>query len=188
MEGLVWRILLLSTMTVFKKVSAITFCEQSAMTVRYVEECPTHFRSWEIAAKKMNCESIEERCSDSFNTRRHQFQYHCVINAWRNATLEVCALNRTIFGYCTEYNIYGTVIQDDYGADCTKFNPPCPKSYNSAEAYKYQTCYDLVIKNRRMREYTVTDLKHPNSTPERVCGKLALPILTILFVIQTHVL
>lgn len=26
------------------------------------------------------------------------FQYHCVINVWRNATLKVCALNRTILG------------------------------------------------------------------------------------------
>uniref|UniRef100_A0A8W8JJW3 Kazal-like domain-containing protein n=1 Tax=Magallana gigas TaxID=29159 RepID=A0A8W8JJW3_MAGGI len=98
MEGLVWMVLLLSTITIFIKVSAITFCEKSAITVRYVEHCPTDFRSWEIAAKKMKCESIEQRCSDSFNTGRHRFQYHCVINAWMNATLEVCALNRTIFG------------------------------------------------------------------------------------------
>lgn len=41
-------------------------------------------------------------------------------------------------GYCTEYNINETVIQDNYGTDCTNLNPPCPKSYNSAEAYKCQ--------------------------------------------------
>eukprot|EP00105_Crassostrea_gigas_P044115 XP_019928263.1 PREDICTED: uncharacterized protein LOC109620391 [Crassostrea gigas] len=167
MEGLVWRILLLSTMTVFKKVSAITFCEQSAMTVRYVEECPTDFRSWEIAAKKMNCESIEERCSDSFNTRRHQFQYHCVINAWRNVTLEVCAPNRTIFGYCTEYSINGKVIQENYGAYCSTDDPPCPPLYNSAEAYKYQTCYGLVKRNRKLTNYTVRDSYYPNMAAER---------------------
>lgn len=102
------------------KVNAITFCEKSTMTIKYVEKCPTDAKSWKIAAEKMNCESIEHHCSDSFNTGRHQFQYHCVINAWRNATLEVCAPNRTILGYCTEYNIHGTVIQDNYGADCTK--------------------------------------------------------------------
>lgn len=45
-------------------------------------------------------------------------------------------LSNSLLGYCTEYNIYGTVIQDKYGADCTKFNPPCQKSYNSEEAYK----------------------------------------------------
>ncbi|XP_065927664.1 uncharacterized protein [Magallana gigas] len=158
------------------------------MTIKYVEKCPTDAKSWKIAAEKMNCESIEQRCSDSFNTGRHQFQYHCVINAWRNATLEVCALNRTIFGYCTEYNINGTVIQDNYGADCTMFNPPCPSSYNSAEAYKYQTCYDLVKRNRKMADYTIKDSKHPYSASERLCGMLALPILTILHVMRAHVL
>uniref|UniRef100_A0A8W8JF10 Uncharacterized protein n=1 Tax=Magallana gigas TaxID=29159 RepID=A0A8W8JF10_MAGGI len=166
------------------EVSAILFCEKSALTVRYVENCPTDSSSWKNAAKKMNCESIEQRCSDE----HHRFQYHCVINAWRNATLEVCALNRTIIGYCTEYSINGTVIQDNYGADCTKFDPPCPSSYNSEEAYKYQTCYDLVRRNRKMTEYTVPDLKHPNSAAERLYGTLALPILAILLVILVHVL
>lgn len=98
MEGLVWRILLLSTMTIFKQVSAITFCKQSAMTVRYVKQCPTDFKSWEIAAKKMNCESVQQRCLDSFNTGQHQFQYHCVINAWMNATLEVTVRNTASTG------------------------------------------------------------------------------------------
>nr|XP_034330984.1 uncharacterized protein LOC109618301 isoform X1 [Crassostrea gigas] len=181
-------ILLLSLMYIYSEIHAITFCEKSTMTIKYVEKCPTDAQSWKIAAKKMNCESIEQDCSDSFNIGRHQFQYHCVINAWRNATLEVCALNRTIFGYCTEYSINGTVIQDNYGADCTKFDPPCPSSYNSEEAYKYQTCYDLVRRNRKMTEYTVPDLKHPNSAAERLYGTLALPILAILLVILVHVL
>lgn len=181
-------ILLLSMMFIYTEVYAITFCEKSAITVRYVDHCPTDFRSWGIAAKKMNCESIEQHCSDSFKTGRHQFQYHCVINAWMNATLEVCALNRTIFGYCTEYNINGFVIQDNYGADCTKLNPPCLSSYNSAEAYKYQTCYDLVKRNRKMADYTIKRSNHPNSPPERLCGMLTLPILTILHVMRAHVL
>lgn len=169
------------------KVLALTFCEKSILTVRYVEKCPTNSTSWEIAAEKLNCKSIEQNCS---RTGRDQFQYHCVINAWMNATLEVCALNRTIIGYCAEYSINGTVIQDNYGADCTKFNPPCPSSYDSAEAYKYQTCYDLVRSNRKMAEYTVEDLKQPtcNSASERFSEKLALPILTILQVIRAHVL
>lgn len=175
---------------VYSEVLAITFCEQSAMTVRYVKQCPTDFRSWEIAAKKKNCESVEQRCSDSFNTGRHSFQYHCVINAWRNTTLEVCALNRTIFGYCTEYSINGKVIQENYGADCSEDNPPCTPFYNSAEAYKYQTCYDLVKRNRKLTNYTVRNSKHPNMAPERNSGKLALQILTILLVILVlaHVL
>lgn len=39
-------------------------------------------------------------------------------------------------GYCTEYSINGKVIQENYGADCNKDDPPCPRLYNSAEAYK----------------------------------------------------
>lgn len=180
-------ILLLPVTYIYTEVHAITFCEKSTMTIKYVEKCPSDAESWKIATEKMNCESIEQRCSDSVNGR-HQFQYHCVINAWRNATLEVCALNRTIFGYCTEYNIYGTVIQENYGADCTKFNPPCQSAYNSADAYKYQTCYDLVKRNHKMAEYIVKDSKHPNSASERLCDKLAIPILAILHVIRGLVL
>eukprot|EP00105_Crassostrea_gigas_P035145 XP_019919293.1 PREDICTED: uncharacterized protein LOC105319322 isoform X2 [Crassostrea gigas] len=178
------KILLIWMFHVYTKILAITLCEKSNLTVRYVEKCPTDFTSWKIAAEKMNCESIEQKCSQ---TGRYRFQYHCVINAWRNATLEVCALNRTIIGYCTEYSIKGIVIQDNYGADCTKFNPPCPASYNSAEAYKYQTCYDLVKRNRKMTEYAVT--KHPCSASDiRLCDKLVVPILSILNVIRAHVL
>lgn len=53
-----------------------------------------------------------------------------------NATVEVCALNRSILGYCAEFNTDGALIQENYNADCRKYDPPCPKIYNSAEAYK----------------------------------------------------
>lgn len=39
-------------------------------------------------------------------------------------------------GYCAEFNTNGALIQENYGADCRKYDPPCPKIYNSAEAYK----------------------------------------------------
>lgn len=32
------------------------------------------------------------------NSQRYIFQYHCLVNSWGNATIEVCALNRSIFG------------------------------------------------------------------------------------------
>lgn len=32
------------------------------------------------------------------NTKNHRFQYHCLVNSDWNATVEVCALNRFIFG------------------------------------------------------------------------------------------
>lgn len=77
---------------------AFTSCEISVLTVNYVNQCPTDSESWQLAAKRMNCEGIEEDCQQGVKTDSHQFvfQYHCVINVWRNATLEVCAFNRTI--------------------------------------------------------------------------------------------
>lgn len=80
----------------YLKVSALSSCEESASTVQIVKRCPTDSESWKMAAKNMNCEAIKQNCSQSSN--RHHFQYHCVINAWMNVTLEVCAPNRTIFG------------------------------------------------------------------------------------------
>lgn len=53
-----------------------------------------------MAAKQKDCESIDQKCSklNELNTQRYIFQYHCLINSWGNATIEVCALNRSIFG------------------------------------------------------------------------------------------
>lgn len=39
-------------------------------------------------------------------------------------------------GYCTEYNVMGRVIQENYDANCTTHDPPCPAIYNSTDAYK----------------------------------------------------
>lgn len=75
--------------------SSFTFCNESATKIRHVKACPTDTKSWNIAAKNMNCEAIKQNCSSS---QQHQFQYHCVINELENALLEVCALNRTIIG------------------------------------------------------------------------------------------
>lgn len=88
----------------YQKVSAITFCEKSSMKVRYVERCPADLKSWEKAAKDMDCESIKHNCSQTISKGNHRFQYHCVINTWMNASLEVCAPNRTIFG--TVYKVH----------------------------------------------------------------------------------
>lgn len=166
------------------EVLALTSSKESAKTVRHTESCPVDLKSWEKAAKTMNCEDVKQNCSLIFTTnRQHRFQYHCVINAWMNATFEVCAPNRTIFGYCTEYNVMGQVIQENYKADCTKYDPPCPSFYNSAEAYKYQTCYDLVRKNRQKTENMDKDSQNPDlrSTSDSLSGNL---VLIFLFMFQ----
>lgn len=164
------------------EVLALTFCRESASTVRYVDSCPVDLESWEKAAERMNCGSIKHNCSNNLSKGNHRFQYHCVINAWMNATLEVCAPNRTIFDYCTAYSVMGRVIQENYNANCTKHDPPCPSFYNSAEAYKYQTCYDLVRKNRLKAENV--DLQ---SMSKRVCGNWAFTFLPMFHIIHALV-
>lgn len=50
--------------------------------------------------------------------------------------IQPCFVLFTKKGYCAEFNADGALIQENYGADCRKYDPPCPKIYNSAEAYK----------------------------------------------------
>lgn len=153
-----------------KESSPFTFCKESATKIRYVKECPTDNKSWDIAAKSMNCENIKQNCSSS---KQHQFQYHCVLNEFENALLEVCALNRTIFGYCSEYNTQGNVIQEHYDAECARLNPSCPKFYNSAESYKYPACYQLV------KDLKMISAHQPLQSSKRVCGYMVLPFVWI---------
>ncbi|XP_062616692.1 uncharacterized protein LOC134282299 [Saccostrea cucullata] len=137
------------------KVFAFTKCEVSLLTLRVVDACPIDEESWRKAAERFNCSSIRQSCSQSSgaNAQHFKFQYHCVINPWRNETLEVCAPNRTILGFCTEFNAQGALIQDNYDAPCTKHNLPCPTSYNSAEAYKYQSSYEMVKVNKLRKKH-----------------------------------
>lgn len=89
---------------VYQKALALTSCKESAKTVRHTERCPVDLKSWEKAAKNMNCEDVKQNCSQIYISKgQHRFQYHCVINAWMNATFEVCAPNRTIFGMLLVY-------------------------------------------------------------------------------------
>uniref|UniRef100_A0A8W8JLQ5 Uncharacterized protein n=1 Tax=Magallana gigas TaxID=29159 RepID=A0A8W8JLQ5_MAGGI len=78
-----------------------------------------------------------------------------------------------ILCYCAEFNILGSVIQDNYYADCTKHDPPCPSVYNSAEAYKYQSCYKLVEQNERNTKII--------SAAKRTSGNLTTPFISIFF-------
>lgn len=123
--------------------SAFAACQKSILTVRYGNHCPKDVASWQIRAEKMNCNSIHQQCSESLglDPKKYIFQYHCLINSWMNDTIEVCALNQSVLGHCAEFDTDGAFIQENYKADCRKHNPPCPNIYNSADAYKYQSCY-----------------------------------------------
>lgn len=150
----------------WKEISAYTPCQESMLTVRYVTSCPTDEVSWKERAGKMNCESRRQNCAMSLGliTQNHRFQYHCLINSHMNETLEVCALSRYILGFCAEFNTNGALVQENFDANCKQYNPPCPQYYHSAKAYRYQYCYELVYKQRKIqRGMTITTCQQATS-------------------------
>ncbi|XP_062583332.1 uncharacterized protein LOC134245085 isoform X2 [Saccostrea cucullata] len=126
-------------------------CPASRGTVKYVEKCPKDEFEWLDAAMKKSCSSIPQNCSSN-----DTFLYHCLINSWENATLEVCARRVNIIGKCAEYNYDGAVVQEHMSSDCKDFKNPCPDVYLSDTAYLYQECYNIVKR------------KHSQDTPHNV--------------------
>nr|XP_022295718.1 uncharacterized protein LOC111105635 [Crassostrea virginica]XP_022295719.1 uncharacterized protein LOC111105635 [Crassostrea virginica]XP_022295720.1 uncharacterized protein LOC111105635 [Crassostrea virginica]XP_022295721.1 uncharacterized protein LOC111105635 [Crassostrea virginica]XP_022295722.1 uncharacterized protein LOC111105635 [Crassostrea virginica] len=123
------------------------YCGVAVESVVEVDACPTTKKEWDNAAELKNCRRLATRqnCSPIID----RFKYHCVINSFRNRTLEVCAPEKTILGHCTEFNVHGGVIQLHETAPCNNSGfPQCDKYYSSSEAYKYQDCYRLVNRTR----------------------------------------
>ncbi|XP_061167405.1 uncharacterized protein LOC133176278 [Saccostrea echinata] len=68
--------------------------------------------------------------------------YHCTVNEWKNATLEVCAPMRIVFGHCVEFNVRAARIQHNRQS-CRRFTNPCPVHYDSTDVYKYSKCFRI---------------------------------------------
>lgn len=146
------------------------YCQEAVKSAESVRSCPMSKKEWEIAARKKNCSKIasQQNCSSA-----EKFQYHCVINGYRNETLEVCAPLRMIFGHCVEFNRLGGVIQDQYSSPCNDAFPKCDKYYSSSNAYKYPDCYQLVslsgiINSTTTMKYhktSTTDESHSREVP-----------------------
>lgn len=70
-------------------------CAESIKSMVIVSSCPTSKEKWDLAASKKHCEThaLRQNCTHAFN-----FVYHCVINQYRNETLEVCAEDKRILG------------------------------------------------------------------------------------------
>lgn len=66
-------------------------CPISRMTVQVVEECPDSLEKWNRAAERKNCAAFATHCGGP-----KKLQYHCVINPFVNATIEVCAYAQNI--------------------------------------------------------------------------------------------
>lgn len=122
-----------------------------------VDRCPRNQQEWEIREKKINCQS---------NDSKKECLYHCVLNAEGTELFEVCAPPRKIYGWnCTEFNDGGNIIQDSFFS-CKTFHVPCPMSYKSTNAYKYQECYDIVEKEREKRKNRTGKYDHKSSLHE----------------------
>lgn len=154
----------------------ISHCEESVASVTFVAACPTSKEERDTAARKKNCNetATEQTCAPS-----EKFKYHCVINGYGNALLEVCALERIILGHCTEFNLIGGVIQDHQSMPCNNESfPKCDRFYFSSDAYKYPDCYHLV-----------RDTRKPSKTPtiDKMLIIAAVATVVILIVIVTGV-
>lgn len=130
---------LISSTKILVKADVANKCNESKATAKIVNACPKTAREWNEAAKKKGCRNITNSCTS--------FEYHCVMNAWRNETIEVCAPSWSIVGMsCAEYNFGGKRIQKGKAETCNT----CPTTYLSTESYKYQECY--VMKSKKMQE------------------------------------
>lgn len=68
------------------------YCPASAPTVAVVSECPTNKTEWDQAASRKKCNLMSAKCGDKTPV------YHCLLNQWRNETVEVCASTWYISG------------------------------------------------------------------------------------------
>lgn len=66
--------------------------------IKSVDSCPTSKDGWDQAAKNKKCTDIAKRKNCTHTVIKLLYVYHCVINAYLNETLEVCAPRRVIFG------------------------------------------------------------------------------------------
>lgn len=132
-------------------------CRNQFHSLDVVASCPTTKREFDIAARRKNCTRLSYAADKMC---RKPYVYHCVINEFRNQTLEVCAPTKLMFDYCTEFNVGGGVIQRHAQGRCNSVFPKCDKQYISSDAYKYPDCYKLAYENQAFKS---TLSHYPNS-------------------------
>nr|XP_022346069.1 uncharacterized protein LOC111138409 isoform X2 [Crassostrea virginica] len=113
-------------------------CLESPNTLKIVRRCPANGTEWEREAKIKNCSKIHgiNGCQ--------KVEYHCLVNAYRNETIEICSTPRIIQAFCPIY--HENIPNQDYNRPCQNFSSPfnCSGPYNSTESYKWQICYEYV--------------------------------------------
>lgn len=140
-------------------------CQKAVNDVKIVTSCPKSKEEWDIAALKKKCSKLAAVAKTKNCTiKEKQPEFHCVFNSLRNKLLEVCADKRIIFGYCTEFNEFGGLIQNHYPVPCEKVSPKCIGPYYSSDAYKYQGCYELVKQTQNSTDLDPGNPKLGNET------------------------
>lgn len=71
-------------------------CQDAVFGINIVQSCPTSKEEWNRAAYDKNCTELAQR--NNCTPVSERLEYHCVINTFKNETLEVCAPARVIFG------------------------------------------------------------------------------------------
>nr|XP_034335713.1 uncharacterized protein LOC105326182 [Crassostrea gigas]XP_034335714.1 uncharacterized protein LOC105326182 [Crassostrea gigas] len=121
-------------------------CAESIPTISTVSRCPSNATEWDIAAKRKSCNVLAkiQNC-----THANNFVYHCVLNEEATMLVEVCAPIYYLAEYCSRYSEIDGKFINKPDLDCTVFDPPCPNRFSSNESYKYQKCYEKVIKQQQ---------------------------------------
>lgn len=120
---------LLMWLLLIQKISMDLACQK----VQVVKMCPRNEDEWNARAIAHDCPKTKEND-----------EYHCVIDATGMKLIELCAPSVPVSGSsCAEYNEVGRRIHTSE-IKCGNELVPCPYTYDSREAYKYQSCYDEV--------------------------------------------
>lgn len=158
-------------------------CLWSKKTAVCVPSCPQSKEEMEARAKNKDCVSIahSQNC-----TKPEHFKYHCLINEFENASIEVCAESYYIVsGYCAEYNTLGALIQQHTGLKCSVGDPPCPLRYLSTDSYQYKVCYDAVSKKRHTSSMEMTTVLYnmslssvpPNDIDDEILAMVVIMVI-----------
>nr|XP_022294135.1 uncharacterized protein LOC111104457 isoform X2 [Crassostrea virginica] len=192
--NMVFRSFLLLFLVLKYSTSEKKYCREAVMSVKAVDVCPMSEKEWQQASMRMKCGELasKQTCSPV-----EKFKYHCVINPFRNQTLEVCAPEILISGFCTEFNIFGGIIQLHKDAPCFENAfPKCAPHYYSSQAYKYQDCYAVVNKTQgtlsppTTTETFTTEIFSITTKPEQdsrvsasiIAAAISVPVVIIVFV------
>lgn len=135
-------------------------CSASLPTVRVVQNCPQNEAELSRAQQQKKCEHLAkyQKC-----TKPTKFKYHCVLNAFSNETIEVCAQEIYSQGYCVKFD-EGSLLQM-FGEDCTTYSNPCITRFLSSDSLQYLQCNDL--KQKRIDSIRITGIPNHKNEPAR---------------------